>query len=369
MRIVGFGTYDRDNHPRAAILLDGLSQLGDEVAELNVTLDLSTEQRVAMLARPWLAYRLVLRLFQCWASLVGRRFRSWRSPDAVLVGYLGHFDVILARLLFPRTLIVLDLLVFATDTAVDRGVRSWLTLRLLHLVDLVAITCASLVMVSTEQDIWLLPKRYRAKAVVVPIGSPEEWFAEPADIPFDKGLRVVFFGTFSPLQGAPVIAEAISQLDPDTPVALTMIGTGQDFERTQRIVANDPRLTWIPWTTPSNLMALVREHHICLGVFGDTQKALRVTPNKVFQGAAAGCAIVTSDTAAQRDALGTAGIFVPPGDPAALAQVLRSLVDHPEEVSEQRALAYQIADQAYRPEVVAKPLREVLMRMLPRAVR
>ena len=50
-----------------------------------------------------------------------------------------------------------------------------------------------------------------------------------------------------------------------------------------------------------------------------------MVPNKVFQGAAAGCAVVTSDTAPQRRVLGDAAVLVPPGDPAALAEALRSL--------------------------------------------
>ena len=73
----------------------------------------------------------------------------------------------------------------------------------------------------------------------------------------------------------------------------------------------------------ANLPALVAGHDVCLGIFGTGDKALRVVPNKVFQGAAAGCAIVTSDTAPQRRALGDAAVLVPPGDPEALAAALR----------------------------------------------
>ena len=50
--------------------------------------------------------------------------------------------------------------------------------------------------------------------------------------------------------------------------------------------------------------ALVAGHDVCLGIFGTGVKAQLVVPNKVYQGAAAGCAVVTSDTAPQRRALG-----------------------------------------------------------------
>ena len=41
------------------------------------------------------------------------------KADAVLVGYLGHFDVLLARRLFRRIPVVLDHLIFAADTAAE----------------------------------------------------------------------------------------------------------------------------------------------------------------------------------------------------------------------------------------------------------
>jgi hypothetical protein len=228
VRIVGFGTYDRQKHPRVGILLDGLRQLGEEVTELNAPLGLSTAERVAMLNQPWLTYRLLLRMLRRWSALTVKRATACPTPDVVLVGYLGHFDVVLARLLFPRTVIALDLLIFASDTAKDRGVRMGLKLTLLKALDRLAIGCATLVIVDTEEQADLLPTFQRRKAVVAPVGSPDEWFAEPTEIETSR-LRVLFFGLFTPLQGAPVIGEAIALLPPDTGIEVTMVGSGQDL--------------------------------------------------------------------------------------------------------------------------------------------
>ncbi len=95
----------------------------------------------------------------------------------VLVGYLGQFDVILARLLFPRERVVLDQMIFAADTARDRGVESGLKLRLLAGLDRLSVRCADLVLLDTDEQIELLPPRSRNKAVVVPVGSPDAFFA------------------------------------------------------------------------------------------------------------------------------------------------------------------------------------------------
>ncbi|MDP9116130.1 MAG: glycosyltransferase, partial [Actinomycetota bacterium] len=341
VRVLGFGTYDVARHPRAGVLLDGLRAHGDEVVELNEPLGFSTAERVAMLARPWLAYRLVCRLLVRWTTLVRRRISirtAWPAEggttiDAVIVGYLGQFDVLLARLLFPRTRIVLDLLILAADTASDRGERSGPKLRLLSWLDSLAIRCADVIVVDTEEHRQLLRPDAWGKVVVVAVGAPPRWFGDggASERPPAGPLRVAFFGLYTPLQGARVIGAALDLLAAETTragteeLAVTMIGTGQDYQATRTAAAANRSVTWLEWLDPDQLPGLIATHHVCLGVFGTSPKALRVVPNKVYQGAAAGCAIVTSATEPQRRALADDAIFVPPGDPVALCAALTAL--------------------------------------------
>ena len=95
-------------------------------------------------------------------------------------------------------------------------------------------------------------------------------------------------------------------------------------------------------------------------IFGTSEKAQRVVPNKVFQGAAAGCAIVTSDTAPQRRALGDAAILVPPGDTDALAAALLRLAADRAACDEMRHRARAIAKQRFAAAQVVEPLIERL---------
>ena len=62
-----------------------------------------------------------------------------------------------------------------------------------------------------------------------------------------------------------------------------------------------------------------------LGIFGASEKAQRVIPNKVFQALACGTPVVTADTPAARELLrdGESALLVPPGDPAALIDAIR----------------------------------------------
>ena len=345
MRVVGFGTYDVTRHPRIGVLLDGLREHGHTVVEINRPLGFSTAERVAMMAKPWKAYRFALRLVACWAKLTVATMRARRlgRADAVVVGYLGHFDVVLARALFPRTRVVLDQMIFAADTAQDRGVRSSVKIRLLRLLDAVAVRCADLVVVDTPEHLELMPSRQRDRAVVVPVGSQRTWFeAGAARRPPrpDAPLRVVFYGLFTPLQGATVIGEALQQLADRDDILVTLIGTGQDEQATSRLARDNPYVTWRSWVDSAQLPALVAGHDVCLGIFGTSPKARRVVPNKVYQGAAAGCAVVTSDTPPQRRALGEDAVYVPPGDSRALTKALEELAgDRTRVVDLQRAAA------------------------------
>lgn len=357
MRVLFFGTYDARRHPRVRVLQEGFASLGEEVVYCNVPLGFETSARVRMLQRPWLAPVFGAKVLGTWRRL-WRMSREVPPVDAVIVGYMGHFDVHLARRLWGDVPIALDHLVSARDTAVDRRISSRPLLWLLGWLDRSAVRAADVAFVDTDEHLGLMPEAERDRAVVVPVGAPAEWFHQPA--PQAEGpLEVVFFGLFTPLQGAPIIGDAIRLLAGDE-IRFTMVGRGQEYASTRAKAADNPNVTWLDWVDPESLPSLVAGHDVCLGIFGEGPKAMRVVPNKVFQGAAAGCAIVTSDTPPQHRTLGDAALFVPPGDAHALSEALRRLALKRDELEAFRQAAYRRADQSFRPDAVAAPLRERL---------
>jgi glycosyltransferase involved in cell wall biosynthesis len=373
MRVLLFGTYDTAAHPRVATIAEGLRARGFDVAECNAPLGLDTAARVDMLAHPWRVPALLARLARRWATLA-RAARRMPVPDVVLVGYLGHFDVHLAKLVFRRVPVVLDHLVGASDTARDRRLDGGPRQAALQMIDSAALRAADIIVVDTEEHLAALPPRHRARAVVVPVGAPSAWYApaRPADPPSGPAdasgpagapgpagppgpLRVVFYGLYTPLQGTPVIGAALGRLA-GAPIEITMIGAGQDEAETKTAAAASHAVRWLDWVPAAELPALVASHHVCLGIFGTGAKARRVVPNKVFQGAAAGCAIVTSDTAPQRRALEGAAVLVPPGDADALATALLRLAGDRTELDRLRGQARELAGQQFAPEQIVAPL-------------
>jgi glycosyltransferase involved in cell wall biosynthesis len=370
MRVLLFGTYDTSMHPRVATIAEGLAASGLEVAECNAPLGLDTAARVDMLARPWTAPLLLLRLARRWTTLAAAARRRPR-PDVVVVGYLGHFDVHLARLVFRRVPIVLDHLVGASDTGRDRQLDGGPRQALLRLIDAAALRAASVIVVDTDEHLAALPPRYRSRAVVVPVGAPAAWTAAAdaaaAAVPAaaepdgERPLKVVFYGLYTPLQGTPVIGAALGALA-GAPVEVTMIGSGQDYAQARAAAAANPAVRWLDWVPAAELPALVAEHDVCLGIFGTGAKARRVVPNKVFQGVAAGCAIVTSDTPPQRRLLADAAVLVPPGDADALAGALRRLAGDRGEVTRLRQQSRELARQEFAAGQVVAPLLRRLRR-------
>ena len=334
--ILATGTYDVRSHPRVGVLLDGLREHGWTVEEIVEPLRLSTAQRVEVLRRPSRLPRLAVAVLRSWCRLVPRLLRRRRrgpAPTAVLVGYLGHFDVALVRRLTRPVPVVLDFLISGAATATDRGETGGLKQAFLRALDDVALRAASVVLVDTDEHAEALPTRYRDRAVVVPVGADDRWFAAGAARGHrsarDSGrLSVVFFGLFTPLQGTPVIARALRELD--GLVEATIIGTGQDETLVDELLIGVPGVTRIPWVEAEALPELVARHDVCLGIFGTGEKARRVVPNKVYQGMAAGCVVVTSDTPPQRRVLQDAVEYVIPGDPGSLAAVIRELAGDPQ---------------------------------------
>jgi SAM-dependent methyltransferase len=363
-----FGSYDSTLHPRVAVLRDGLAARGWQVEELNVPLGAATSDKVAAAGSPFAALRLAGRQVRAWAGLV-RGSRGAVDPDVVLVGYMGHVDVHLARLRYRRSVIALDHLVGLADTVRDRGLGGGTTLSILDLVDRTALRAADVVVVDTGLQAQMLPSEALDRAVVVPVGAGREWLAaadraagrrhrvvagtgtapgaSTAPVTSEPALSVVFFGLFTPLQGTATIGRAIDLLR-EAPIEFTMIGHGQDLAEARELTRGSPHVRWVDWVEGAALPDLVAAHDVSLGIFGTGAKAQRVVPTKVYQGLAAGCAVVTARTPAA-GTLGDAVVSVPPGDPQALADALRRLALDKESLTVARDRA-RAAAQQFSPE-------------------
>lgn len=372
MRIVAFGTYQPDSHPRIRVLIEGLRSLGCEVIEINEPLGLSTAQRVSMLKAPWKLPVLVGKLARAWLRLGkrGRNLPKNKHIDAVLVGYMGHFDVHLAKRIFKGSTIVLDHLLFAAGTATDRGAKPGIVTRALEVLDRRALAAADVIVLDTPEHQALVPSELADRTVVCPVGADHHWVAAGSSAAADpaKGepVRVVFYGLYTPLQGAATIGKALRLLNDrgmtSADLRVTMIGTGQDLAATRAAAVGSTMVEWLDWVEPDDLPQVVAAHHVSLGIFGTSTKGAQVVPNKVYQSAAAGCALVTSDTPPQRRLLDDAAVLVPAGDAAAVADILQAFVADHALLADRRRSTAELASDDFCPKAVVGPLKARLAR-------
>jgi len=77
-------------------------------------------------------------------------------------------------------------------------------------------------------------------------------------------LKVVFYGLYTPLQGTPVIGEALGR-PRRRAVEVTMIRPRRRRRRDQGAAAANQSVRWLGWVPAAELPALVPRHDVCLG--------------------------------------------------------------------------------------------------------
>lgn len=238
-------------------------------------------------------------------SLVVRFFKIRKSVDIVLVGYPGHKSVFLAKLL-TRKPVVFDAFFSLYDSAVhDRGnVRQGsMRARMLWLLDRLSCRFADLVLLDTETHIDYFVEEFgvrRDTFCAVPIGADDTLFYPGPERKKETDTFVVeFHGAFIPLQGTEYIVEAAHKLRGEN-IQFVLVGDGQTEKRTHDLakeLAVD-NIRFVGRVAQDEVLQHVRDADVVLGIFGNTPKAARVIPNKVYEGLASRVAVVTGDSPA-----------------------------------------------------------------------
>jgi glycosyltransferase involved in cell wall biosynthesis len=332
MRVVCWGTYDLGK-PRNRILLRGLREAGVELVEIHKDVWGGVEDK-GHIAGAGRKLFLMLKWLVAYPGLIWRYMRAPRH-DAVFVGYMGHLDVLV---LWPFAKmrgvpVVWDVFLSLYNTVVeDRRIigRANPLAWLLYAWEWLACRAAAHVLMDTGAHADYLVRLYRIaseKTASVLVGvEPEAFPPSAAEQGDGDELTVLFCGQFIPLHGIETIVRA-AQASVADPIRWILIGRGQEEDNIHRLLAEAPaNVEWIEWVEYRELRDYIARADICLGIFGDTGKAGRVIPNKVFQILSAGAPLITRDSPAIRELLSPdmPGVYlVPPGDTGALLEAVR----------------------------------------------
>ncbi|MBC8248035.1 MAG: glycosyltransferase [Anaerolineales bacterium] len=352
MKVCYFGTYDVEQS-RNNVIMQGLRQNGVEVVECHVRLWRNTADKIRSVRRGLFNPGLLGRALGSYFRLI-KRYAGIGDYDVMAVGYAGHFDLFLAKLLtsFSRKPLVFDALLSLTETVVeDRGLarRGSLLARLVYLVDKYSCRLADLVLLDTEAHIQHFQRDFGVrldKLRWVSVGADEVYCRGPSPVGEDNPFNVVYFGQYIPLHGVNHIVEAAKILEGEPDIRFELVGDGQTYPEASSLAERlqVQNVTFHrTWLSPEDLIA---EHiipaDVCLGAFGDSPKARRVVPIKVFVALAMGKPVITGDSPAAREVLshGTDAILCEMADPQALAQAILLL-------KRNRPLREKIAKEGY----------------------
>jgi glycosyltransferase involved in cell wall biosynthesis len=116
-------------------------------------------------------------------------------------------------------------------------------------------------------------------------------------------FTVLFFGKYIPLHGLEYIIKAAELLKGEKDIKFEMIGNGQLYDKMVKLSKNlsVKNIEFVEWVKYDNLASKINKADVVIGIFGGTDKSLRVIPNKVFQAVACGKPVITGDSPAIRE--------------------------------------------------------------------
>jgi glycosyltransferase involved in cell wall biosynthesis len=349
MRVVFWGTYDTGK-PRVRILLRGLRENGVDVLECHSDIweGIEDKSRISGLI---VKLKLIVKWLLSYPSLILRYLRLPRH-DAVIVGYLGQLDVLV---LWPFAKlrgvpVIWDAFLSLYNTVVeDRKLvgSRYPPAVILYAWEWLACRASDIVLLDTRAHAEYFVRTFKIptkKTEAVFVGTETDFFTPQKHLAcsakLNETLKILFYGQFIPLHGIETIILAAQQLKKE-PIQWILIGKGQEDSKIRGLLNEHPlpNLNWIPWVPYKELIEWIHRADICLGIFGDSEKASLVIPNKVFQVLSSGKPLITRDSPAIRELLSPdmPGVFLVPA--ANVDAVIRALNDY---ASKSHSLADQV---------------------------
>jgi glycosyltransferase involved in cell wall biosynthesis len=204
------------------------------------------------------------------------------------------------------------------------------------------------------------------RLAVIPVGAEESLFEPaPPDRAHQGPVEVLFYGSFIGLQGPETIIEAAKLYD-GPPVSWHLLGAGPLLADCQAAAQGLENVVFEPWIDYKRLPARIQDADILLGVFGASEKAGRVIPNKVYQALACGRPVITRRSDAYPPDLDRpdSGIaFIPPGDAGALAETVSDWVSARDSLPDLSASAIASYGCHFGNTAVRGQLRDALARL------
>lgn len=253
--------------------------------------------------------------------------------DLIIVGYSDSRTMMLLAKFWSKKPVVWDAFYSRYDSWVgDRRLVSPFSFKAIYywLTDWLNCQLADRILLDTQEHIRYFQKTFGIsfkRFVRLFVGTDPSYF-HPRPTDNHSGFLVHFHGNYIPLQGTEYIIQAAALLK-NKPIKFRMIGDGQTHDSAVALARElgVDNIEFLPKVSLAELPLRIAEADICLGIFGDTAKARRVIPNKVYESIAMSKPIISADTPAIRELFtDKVNIFLCRiADPESLANAIKEL--------------------------------------------
>lgn len=180
---------------------------------------------------------------------------------------------------------------------------------------------------------------------------------KPSESVKKEAFEVLFYGSFLPLHGPEVIVEAAKSAR-DLPIKWTLIGDGPLRQECLKLAEGCDNIRFETHVDYAELPRRINAADVLLGIFGSTEKAARVMPNKFFQAIASGKPIITRESDAYPEGSRNAPAvkFIASGDSAALCSAVRAWYEDRESLEAAASNARKVYAREFGLEVIARQL-------------
>lgn len=287
--------------------------------------------------------------FRHYPRLLWQFVTKKRGCQLVIVGFYGQLLLPFVRLL-TRKPILFDVYISTFGTMVDdrqKASASSVKAKLFRFVDHLSMRWADRIILETNDHILGYEKTYkipRQKFMRMFLPTDEEVIFRRQSRAANGRFLVHFHGEYAPFHGVQFIIRAAKMLEKEN-VAFQIIGGGITYDSDRQLaqdlkVSNINFIDWVPYHELADYMCRA---DVCLGFFGNNQRASRVLTNKVVEAIAVGQPLITRKNKPVQELLqdGESALLIEPGSPEAIVDAIRRLRND-------ATLRQHLADNGYR---------------------
>tara|TARA_B110000444_G_scaffold152236_1_gene142452 strand:- start:5519 stop:6565 length:1047 start_codon:yes stop_codon:yes gene_type:complete len=204
----------------------------------------------------------------------------------------------------------------------------------------------------------------KRKIFILFVGAEEKLFKPSLSKKIaDKNFEILFYGSFISLQSTQTIIKAAKLCSIYKNIRWVLLGSGPDLDKCKKLAQNFANIIFEKDIEYSKLASRINQADLLLGIFGKSNKAGNVIPNKVFQSLACGKTIITRKSDAYpKNLLGENNgvIFIEPENPKALYNAVLTIVKNKTSLQKSHNYARILYETYFSEKIIIKQLKKIL---------